>query len=270
MGTYIFKRGKWYHFKRRVPSDYQEFHSKPVVQIPLKTDSIFIAERRASNLNQLLESYWHDMALNGDSTDLKKFNDMVKRARISGFQYRSMEDIVNLATPAELINRINVADKAVDEKDVHAILGAGEKPHITLEAAREIYFEHEAGNLVDRSDDQIRKWKNPRKRAVKNFMSVIGDAPLDSISREDILRYRNWWVSRIQSEDRLSPNTANKDFGFIRQILRAAADNCGLDINVDVLFRKINLKDVNQRSRHPFETTYIKDVLMDRERNRSS
>ena len=266
MGTYIFKRGKWYHFKRRVPADYQEFHSKAVVQIPLKTDSSSIAERRASNLNQLLESYWHDMALKGDSADLKKFNDMVKRARISGFQYRSMEDIVNLATPAELINRINVADKALDERDVHSILGGGEKPYITLEGAQQIYFEHEAGNLVDRSDDQIRKWKNPRKRAVKNFMSVIGDTPLDIISREDILRYRNWWVSRIQSEDRLSPNTANKDFGFIRQILRAAADNCGLDINVDILFRKINLKDVNQRSRHPFETAYIKDVLMDRER----
>ena len=236
------------------------------MQIPLKTDSRSIAERRASNLNQLLESYWHDKALKGESADVKKFNDMVKRARICGFQYRSMDDIVNLSTPAELINRINVADKALDERDIHSILGAGEKPHITLEAAQEIYFEHEAGNLVDRSDDQIRKWKNPRKRAVKNFMSVIGDTPLDKIVREDILRYRNWWVSRIQSDEGLSPNTANKDFGFIRQILRAAADNCGLEINVDVLFRKINLKDVNKRSRHPFETAYIKDVLMDRER----
>ncbi len=264
--TFIFKRGKWYHYKRRVPADYQEFHSKSIVQIPLKTDSLSIAERRASNLNQLLESYWHDMALKGDSENYQKFNDMVKRARISGFQYRSIDDIVNLATRTELINRINVADKAVDERDVCSILGAVEKVHITMEDAQKVYFEHEAGNLVDRSDDQIRKWKNPRKRAVKNFMSVIGDIPLDSISREDILRYRSWWVSRIQSQDRLSPNTANKDFGFIRQILRAAADNCGLDINVDVLFRKINLKDVNQRSRHPFETTYIKDVLMDRER----
>ncbi len=120
--------------------------------------------------------------------------------------------------------------------------------------------------MVDRSDNQIRHWKNQRKRSVKNFISVIGDIPLDSITREDILRYRNWWVSRIQSEDRLSPNTANKEFGFIRQILRAAADNCGVDVNVDVLFRKINLKDTNIRSRHPFDTDYIKDVLMDRER----
>ena len=65
-----------------MPADYQEFHSKDVVQVPLKTDSRSIAERRSSNLNQLLESYWHDMALKGDSADLKKFNDMVKRARI--------------------------------------------------------------------------------------------------------------------------------------------------------------------------------------------
>ena len=248
-----------------MPADYQEFHSKDVVQVPLKTDSRSIAERRSSNLNQLLESYWRDMALKGDSADLNKFNDMVKRARISGFQYRSMEDIVTQATPVEFINRINVADKMISEKDIQSILGTGEKPYISLEAAQEIYFAHEAGNLVDRSDNQIRHWKNQRKRAVKNFISVIGDIPLDSITREDILGYRNWWVSRIQSEDRLSPNTANKEFGFIRQILRAAADNCGVDVNVDVLFRKINLKDTNIRSKHLFDTDYIKDVLMDRE-----
>ncbi len=236
-----------------------------LINLGLKTDSHSISLRRASNLNQLLESYWQGLFLRGEYSDLKKFNDIVKRARISGFQYRSMEDIVSMASPSELINRINVADEANDERDAASVLGDAEKPFVTSEMAREIYFEHEAGNLVDRNDDQIRKWQNPRKRAVKNFTSVVGDIPLDNISREDILRYRNWWVSRIQSEDRLSPNTANKEFGFIRQTLRAAADNCGVEINVDMLFRKINLKDTNLRSRHPFETTYIKDVLLNRD-----
>lgn len=263
--TYIFKRGKWYHFKRRIPKDYQAFHSKDFIQIPLKTDSHSIAEQRASNFNQLLESYWEEMALNGDNENINNFNDMVRRARLSGFRYRSTEDIANCATPAELINRINVANNASNEKDVHSVLGTDKDTFITLRDAQEIYFEHEAGNLTDRSPDQIRKWKNPRKRAIKNFISVIGDVALENISREDILHYRSWWVSRIQSEDRLSPNTANKDFGFIRQALRAAADNCGLDINVDILFRKINLKDTNQRSRHPFEESYIKNTLMNRE-----
>jgi len=265
VATYIIKRGKWYHFKRRVPTDYQEFHSKDMIQVPLKTDSRSIAEQRSSNLNQFIESYWLDMTLNGERADFKKFKSIIKRARMSGFKYRSLDDIINLATPSEFLNRINVADEAVDDRDVYSILGVTEKPVITLEAAQETYFEHEVGNLVDRSDNQIRKWKNPRKRAVKNFLSVIGDTPLEKISREDILHFRSWWVSRIKSEESLSPNTANKDFGFIRQILRAAADNFGLDINVDILFRKINLKDAPQQSRHPFETNYIKDVLMNRD-----
>jgi len=63
--AYIFKRSKWYHFKRRVPADYQDLHSKDIIQVPSKTDSRSIAEQRASNLNQFLESYWHDMALKG-------------------------------------------------------------------------------------------------------------------------------------------------------------------------------------------------------------
>ena len=262
---YIFKRGKWYHFKRRVPADYQEFHSKEVIQVPLKTDSRSIAKTRASNLNQLLESYWQDLALTGKNADMKKFHSMVKRARMSGFQFRTMDEIISSSSPSEIINRINVADMATDERDVRSVIGVGDSPYINIEDARDIYFEHEAGNLVDRSNDQVRVWKNQRKRAVKNFLSLIGDVPLDRITREDILRYRSWWVTRIRSEDALSPNTANKDFGFIRQILRAATDNCGLDINVDVLFRKINLKDVNKRSRHPFETDFIKKVLLNRD-----
>jgi len=262
--AYIIKRGKWYHFKRRVPADYQELHSKEFIQVPLKTDSQSIAERRASNLNQFIESYWQDLALKGDLADKKAFSNIVKRARMSGFQYRSMEEIVNQASPTELINRINLAESELEEKDAQSVLGLGEKPFITMKEARDIYFEHEMGNLVDRSDNQLRKWKNPRKRAVKNFMAVIGDIPLDNINRENILSYRNWWVSRIQSGDNLSPNTANKEFGFIRQILRSATDNCGVDINVDILFRKINLKDENTRSRYPFETSYIKNVLLNR------
>lgn len=83
---YIFKRGKWYHFRRRIPKDYQIFHSKDSIQIPLKTDSRYIAEQRASNFNQLLESYWDDMALNGENENLNKFNDMVRRAHLSGLR----------------------------------------------------------------------------------------------------------------------------------------------------------------------------------------
>lgn len=110
--TYIFKRGKWYHFRRRIPKDYQIFHSKDSIQIPLKTDSRSIAEQRASNFNQLLESYWDDMALNGE-------NEMVRRTHLSGFRYRSIEDIISFATPSELINRISVANNASDERDLH-------------------------------------------------------------------------------------------------------------------------------------------------------
>lgn len=264
--TYILKRGKWFHYKRRVPADFQDLHSKEFIQIPLKTDSLSIAQRRASNLNQLVESYWHDLASKREDADIHKFNEMIKRARRCGFQYRTIDEIVSGASPAELVERIYVADTAQDEKISKSVLGQNDKPSITLEQAQQIYFDHEAGNLVDRSEEQLRKWRNPRKRAVKNFLSVVGNISLEAITREDVLNYRNWWVSRIQSGKGLSPNSANKDFGFIRQILRAAADNCGLDINVDELFKKVNLRDVNKKSRHPFPTEYIKEVLLDRQR----
>ncbi|MCG7870515.1 MAG: phage integrase SAM-like domain-containing protein [Candidatus Thiodiazotropha lotti] len=248
-----------------MPVDYQEYHAKEFIQVPLKTDSRSLAETRSSNLNQLLEAYWQGLSFENDLSNSKDFSEIVKRTRMSGFQFRTMEDLTSSATPSELINRVNVADMAASEKDAAAILGNVDKQSPTIDGALKLYFEHEHGNLVGRSDDQLRKWKNPRIRAAKNFKSVIGNISLENIKREDVLRYRNWWVSRIQSGDRLSPNSANKEFGFVRQILRAAADNGGVDINVDLLFKKINLKDENQRSRHPFETSYIKDVLLNRD-----
>jgi hypothetical protein len=91
-----------------VPSDYQHLHSKPFIQTPLKTDSRSIAEQRALALNQLLESYWQEIALKGETSDAKSFNDLIKRARISGFQYRSMRDIVAHSGEAEHPFRPNV------------------------------------------------------------------------------------------------------------------------------------------------------------------
>ena len=85
MKTYIFKRGKWYHFRRRIPKDYQIFHSKDSIQVPLKTDSRSIAEQRASNFNQLLESYWDDMALNGENDKVDALKDTVVKAKAKAY-----------------------------------------------------------------------------------------------------------------------------------------------------------------------------------------
>lgn len=74
------------------------------------------------------------------------------------------------------------------------------------------------------------------------------------------MNFRAWWVGRIRDEGK-TPNSANKDMGFVRQMLRCATDNTGLALPVDDLFRKTMLKESGS-SRNPFEVGFIRDVLL--------
>lgn len=261
--SYVIKRGNRYQFRRRVPKEYQALHKKQIIQTPLKTDSLTIAEARALNFNKILEEYWADLARNGEDKDEARFKEAVRLARMSGFEYHSTKEIANNSSINEIINRLSIADSAPGTPVAAAVLGGTEKPEITISKARNIFFQHEQGNLTERSKDQIRKWENPRKRAIKNFITLSGDKQIKDVTREDILSFRNWWVERVR--DGKSPNSANKEFSFIKQTIRTASDNYSLGINVDRLFKKIALKENTDNQRNPFSTEFITGTLLNRD-----
>lgn len=83
--THIIRRGKWYHFRKRVPAAFEEYFPRPVIQIPLKTDSRMIAESRARCFLQVLDQYWAEMAEKGPDPDEARFRKAVRLARMCGF-----------------------------------------------------------------------------------------------------------------------------------------------------------------------------------------
>lgn len=76
---------------------------------------------------------------------------------------------------------------------------------------------------VGMSDDQVRKWKNPKLKAINNFIAVVGDKNVREITRDDGLRLRQWWMDRTLDEE-IKPGTANKDFTHLSKIFSTWCD----------------------------------------------
>ncbi len=93
------------------------------------------------------------------------------------------------------------------------------------------------------------------------FIAVVGDKPIETITREDILDFRKWWVNKILSED-LATNTANKAFTNIKRLIRIATDNNSFGMPVEDMFKDIRLKGTTKAERRPFPPQYMQDVLL--------
>ncbi len=50
------------------------------------------------------------------------------------------------------------------------------------------------------SEDQLRRWINPRKKTVANFIHVDGDVRLSDLRPDHMLEFRGWLLDRLESE----------------------------------------------------------------------
>lgn len=261
MPTYLKKRGARFHFQKRVPEEFRERIARDFIQLSLKTDKENVAAQRAQSLNLLLDEFWDELAI----PDVTQDDDMalektLKTAVQSRFQYSSTKDLIARSSLAEALTRINLAYGA--DSGVEKILKVPDvsRDHL-FSKARDDFLSFEEGNLRGYSDDQIRKWKNPRLKASKNFIHRIGDKSVPDISRQDILDFRLWWLDRIKNDD-LTANSANKEFTIIKKILKHANNNHAFDLPINDFFAEIRLKESEKNIRHPFSDDFIQNTLL--------
>ncbi|MES9948454.1 MAG: DUF6538 domain-containing protein [Candidatus Thiodiazotropha sp.] len=259
---HVIKRGNWFHFKRRIPKLYAHLYDDAVIQVSLKTDSEKIAAQRASILNNELERMWSDMARNISSPKNATYAEAVTIARMSGFGYRPAIEIASQDI-GMIVSRLDAVKSDIEHnpKKVKAVLGHHDRPQLTTSMALDEYFEFEKPNLLNKSKDQIRKWQNPRRKAVNNFIAVCGDKEVSQITRDDILTFREWWHERIKSEG-LTANSSNKDFSYIGQLLTYVRDDKRIDIDVTGLMSRVRFTETTS-TRPPFPTDFIKNNLLD-------
>ena len=297
--SHIVQRGRVYHFWRRVPRKYANLDPRVYVKISLETDSRDVARIRAALIDVAVEDFWRRRAKReGDCARAKlseavdaarssdvvaeglrrgptvhqsdeahlRFRAAVETARSFGLAYRSVEELAS-GRLDDLVERLDVvAQHGIDDPVVvNAVLGGVDRPFFTWKSALEEYWSLAEGKTLTKNKDQLRRWKNPRIKAVDNLIGVLGsDRPLASTRREDALDFRRWWLDRLRDEG-LTPNSANKDIGHVSQILRTVNDAHRLGIDSTV-FAGLRIDEREPEERAPFESDYVMNVLLDSRR----
>ena len=261
MANYVFCRGKNFYYRRRVPEYVSEYDTRAIIKISLGTKDEKEATRKASIYNDYIEDYWRSLIKgNGKADPEAKYRTAIKLAKAHGFAYKNAVDIAKEPLE-EIVERLKTANKAIDKPEtVSSILGGTEVPELPLSTCADKYWPLCRDRLTNKSEHQIRKWKNPRFAAINYFISALGDKPLKTIARSDILQFRQWWMDRIEKGEVVAA-TANKNMMYVKDILQVVGIQYEVETDFDILFSKIRLKEIEQ-SRPPFEASYVQDVLL--------
>lgn len=257
-------RGRTYYLRRNVPRQFAAVEPRKEVWLSLKTDSRSEALARAPGAWRNLVSGWEAMR-DGDSTDAEtRFKAAQEVARSRGFRFMPVERVAELP-PEKLLERIEAAMTPAGTLNARlypGIIGTVPKPEVTVNRALEIYWQISAEKTDGKSEDQLRRWKNPRKKAFANLVSVIGDIPLSEITPDDLLDFRDWWFNKITDEG-LTKNSANKDFTHITSALREVntMKRLGLSLPLDSL-KAFSENGKADETRAPFSEKWIREKIL--------
>jgi hypothetical protein len=262
--NYLLKRNDRYYFNRKVPSDLKEFDPRPIIRFSLKTDSRKDAIRLMVLHNEKLEGYWKNLVRSGQSHDLSMFEKIVQLARLEGFSYLPNVEVAKLPIE-DIARRFAIIKKNdEDEKSFAAVLGGVEPPKLLLSEVVDKFISYAAPRTMNKSPNQIRKWINPRKLAMKNLIACVGNKEFSALTREDILKFRDWWIGRVKSGETIA-GTANKNLINIKNTIETVNDNLNTSLDTQQLFKKLLLPSDNEGQRLPFETDYILSTLLNPE-----
>ncbi|SFN48845.1 Site-specific recombinase XerD [Thioclava dalianensis] len=244
-----------------MPKRFSAIEPRDYVWLALRTDSEDIAQQKAPVVwGEMIEAW--EAKLRGAEAE---GNDRLSAARDlaarRGYRYLNAPDVSRLPLD-ELLNRIEHVVNTRGEIDVieaEAVLGGAEAPKITVNAALEEYWRIEAPKTKGKSDDQIRRWKNPRKKAIKNFVDLKGDMDIAEITTSDFFDFRAWWWERISKND-LTANSANKDFVYLSSTIRTVARAKSIKLKFET--EGLAIDEGKKRTRPPFSIDWIKNKLL--------
>lgn len=259
------REGIWY-LVRRVPKAFAHLDQRGLVRISTEIavahDPKGVRARAAvAALNDGLEAYWQQLA-DGRSADAKaQFQAVQARARALGFPYRTASELSE-GPIAEILARLQVImdrDAADDPVTVAALAGGLERPAVRLSTLLDEFEDLNRAQLGAMSPDQVRRWRNPKRRALDNLMQVIGDKPIAEVSRADAVAFRKWWQDRILGED-IDIGTANKDFGHVARMLNEV--DIAHQLGLQSVFSKLRIAGAVRRSRSAFTAAHVQTCIL--------
>jgi len=261
MTEYVQKIGGYFYYRRRIPVHLEKIEKRKFIKVSLGTKNEREAIRKAAIYNDYIEEFWRSQ-LKKDNHDNyeSEYKAAILLAKSHGFTYKTAIEVAQEPL-TKVIERLEVVDKSKDkEQYASALLGGKNKPDIKLTECLEKFWPLSSDKIVNKTEHQIRKWKNPRKASVSKFIDIIGNKFLSDVTRTDILKFRQWWMDRIADESAIA-NTANKCMTQVRDVLKTVALAYELETDFDALFSNTRLKETEQ-SRPPFEAAYVQNILL--------
>ncbi|MEM7237036.1 MAG: integrase, partial [Pseudomonadota bacterium] len=107
---------------------------------------------------------------------------------------------------------------------------------------------------------QRRRWRNPLDLAVRNFVDLVGPRSLDRITRDDALKFREWWVETRIGRDVASANTANKNLMALRKIFRVVNDTHRLGLENP--FQGLSISDRGPGQRVSLTRDWLESTML--------
>ncbi|WP_320228087.1 integrase [Mesorhizobium captivum] len=251
---------------RRVPKEFASFDRRGLVRIStgvaVADDPRGVRARDAvRSLGAELETYWRKLGDGQSAEAALRFEAARKRARSFGLAYRTNEELA--AGPLdELIARMKLLldRNAIDNAaDVAAVMGGVQRPALRLSGLLKEFEAIEQQNLLAMSPNQIKKWRNPKKRAIANLIGVIGDKEIARMTREDAVAFREWWQKRVVGGG-LDIGTANKDIGHISKMLRVV--DLTHQLKLEPVFHHLRLSGAVAAQRAAFSEQFVQEKIL--------
>lgn len=257
----IIMRNKNYYLRKYTPTRYKGVESRREILHSLHTDSLEVATKKAILVwGELIEAW--EARLAGDTEDGEaKYQAARDLAKLRGFRYLPGAQVAKLPIK-DLIARIDaipVPKGKANVQEAVAMLGLAPVPEITVSRALDLFWGFADDRIKGKSDDQVRRWENPRKKAIKNFIEIIGDIPLRELTQDHMLDFREWWWEKIKEED-LASASGNKDFIHLANIFRTV--NTMKRLSLDLPLSGLTFKAGEKTVRPPFSTKWIKEKIL--------
>lgn len=255
------RRGNTLYIRKRVPTRYQPVEDRAFIWVSLHTDSELVASQKAPAIwAEMIEAWEAKLAGASDEAETR-FEAAKNLAAMRGFRFMTAPQVAKLPLPElmDRVMRVRTPKGKVDMIEARALLGGVQPPPITVSRALDLYWSYSEETTLGKSDDQIRRWKNPRLKAFKNFIAVVGNQPIGEITRDDMEDFKAWWLAKIRAEG-LTANSANKDLIHVTSTLKAVAlrKSIKLQFSTD----KLALKQGKQNTRPPFSVDWISKRLL--------
>ncbi|MCV9907069.1 tyrosine-type recombinase/integrase [Brucella sp. HL-2] len=263
---YLQERDGVFQYVRRVPTTVAPTDGRaPIVRISLKTSNIAEAMIKRDHYERADDDLWRAMKAGGGSIDAHrdKYRSAVARAEAVGISYSPAVYIAD--TPLDQFTARFVDRSASGIEDAKTILGAIDRPPVTVSEALKIYFNEITPHEVSsKSPNQKKRWVAHKQRAIDSFIEVLSDKALDQITREDAQVFYRHWLQKVAPKKGMPTHSAsagNRAIGGMRVLFSDYYKHMG-DADKQNPFRDLGFSDKIKRTRPPFSSAWIQNKIL--------